>query len=69
MAHNVQVKRSWAAGPICRSEPGRAHTFFLPVRGPEKASGVPRSEATPRLTDCYAQCIYLIFSYSLDFPR
>ena len=36
---NVQVKRSRAEGPICRSEPGRAHILFLPVRDPDKASG------------------------------
>ena len=38
IADNVQVKRSRAEGPICRSEPGRAPIFLLPVRDPDKAS-------------------------------
>jgi len=39
MADNVQVKRRWPEGPMCRSSPGGAQQFFLPVRDPDKASG------------------------------
>ena len=56
IADNVQVSRSWAAGPICLARPGRAPIFFLPVRDPEKTRETEPCFRAKRLTDCYAKC-------------
>ena len=68
MSHNVQVKRRLAAGQMCRSEPGGAHLFSLPVRHPEEASEGQGGHKPDRLrlTDCYlmrASFSYLYASF------
>jgi len=60
ISDNVQVKRRLAGGQMCRSSPGGAHLFFLPVRDPEEASegqggACPRPSALNRLLDAVRQ--------------